>query len=220
MQVKDKIEKIKSDFFYRTIFVAAIAQLVNLAFIVYNLYLGVSFHDAFAIGISIYYSLLFLAVLASLLVEAKIAKSDSDFKQRARVVNYKVISVVIFIMDFCMIAPIILMVTKPKEVEFGLIPAIAMAAYCVYKIVFAIINYKRSKKSQNPTIVLFREMNIISAIMSILTLQHTLIMVNGGMTQQMQELSLATSIGFIAVIVLFSILSFLKNKKLFIEQKK
>ena len=83
-----------------------------------------------------------------------------------------------------------------------------------FKSVFAIINYIKSKKSQNPTIILFREINIIEAIVSILILQHTLIMVNDGMTESMRILSLATSIGFIILIITFSILSFWKNKKL------
>lgn len=215
MTVKERIKKIKSNFFDRTILVAILSQFVNLAFIVYNLYLGIEYHDAFAIGISIYYSLLFLAMLASLLVEVAISKRTEEIKRAIRVKNYKVLSVIIFIIDFCLIAPIILMVTQPKEVMFGIIPAIAMAAYCVYKITSAIVNYRRSKRSQNPTIILFKEINIIAAIVSILTLQHTLIMVNGGMTRDMQALSLSTSIGFIVLIVTFSILSFIKNKKLF-----
>ncbi len=149
------------------------------------------------------------------MVERKISNKNKDSQIKIRIKNYKISSIFIFIIDLCLIAPIILMVTQPNDVKFGLIPAISMATYCVYKIVIAIINYVKSKKSQNPTTILLKEIDIIGAIVSILTLQHTLIMVNGGMDKSMQILSLISSIGFILVIIVFSIISFIRNKKLF-----
>lgn len=219
MEIREKFQKIKTDFASKTIFAIVLSLVVNFAFIVYNAYLGFRFGDAFAIGISIYYFLLFWIMAASLLVEKYIFRKNEEKKLEIRKKNYKISSILIFIIDFCLIAPIILMAIKPSEVGFGLIPAISMAAYCVYKIIYAIISYRRSKKSQNPTAILLREVNIIGAIVSILTLQHTLIMVNGGMNAEMQALSLATSIAFIALIVLFSILSFIRNRKLFAQMQ-
>lgn len=219
MKLKEKVKTIKNDYMYKTLFSSIFSLLATVVFTVYNAFLGAKYSDAFAIGISIYYFLLVWIKSATLIVEKKIFQKDEQVKITIRTKNYKISSIFVFVIDLCLIAPIILMVTQPKEVNFGIIPAITMAAYSVYKIVFAIKNYIRSKKSQNPTIILLREINIIDAIVSILTLQHTLIMVNGGMVKQMQTLSFATSIGFIALIILFSILSFIRNKKLFEKSK-
>lgn len=205
----------KKDLYHKTILTSFFSLLVHLSFVCYNVYLGVAFQDVFALGISVYYFLLCLIVIATLTMEHKIRQKEEDRKNKIRIRNYKLASLMIFVMDFCLIAPMILMVFQPKEVPFGIIPAITMAAYCVYKIVSAVIRYRHSKLSKNPTTILLREIKIISAIVSILTLQHTLIMVNGGMNEAMQKLSLASSIVFIGIIVLFSILSFFKNKKLF-----
>ncbi len=215
MKPIERINTIRKNFLYKTICSSILSLIVTFVFAVYNAYLGIKFVDAFAIGISIYYFLLILVKSITLLVEKKISSKEEDIKTNIRIKNYKISSTFIFIIDFCLIAPIIIMVVRPKEVRFGIIIAIAMATYSVYKIIFAIINYNRSKKSQNPTIILFREINIIEAIVSILILQHTLIMVNGGINKTMQILSFTTSIAFICLTIVFSILSFCKNKKLF-----
>ena len=211
METKARVKIIKDDFLYKTLFVSIFS---TVAFVVYNGYLGIRFGDAFAIGISIYYVLLVWIKSTTLIIEKKISNQEESFKISVRIKNYKISSIHIFVIDLCLIAPIILMVTQPKAVSFGIIPAITMATYSLYKIVFAIINYNRSKKSQNLTTILLQEINIIDAIVSILTLQHTLIMVNDAMDQTMQVLSLVTSIAFIALIIVFSITSFFKNKKL------
>lgn len=220
MKIKEKIKEIRNNFLYKTIFTSIFSLITTFAFASYNSYLGIKFGDAFAIGISIYYFLLVWVKSATLIVEKKITHKEEPLKIRARIKNYKISSLLVFIIDLCLIAPIILMVTQPNEVTFGIIPAITMAVYSVYKIVFAIINYIKSKKSQNPTIILLRKINIIEALVSILTLQHTLIMVNGGMNESMQTLSLVSSIGFITLIIIFSILSLWRNRKLFKSKHK
>lgn len=213
MSLKEKINKI-NNFKHKTIFMLIFSLVVNLGFIAYNSYLGIFYLDAFAIGISIYYFFLFVIKFATLMVERKISNKDKDTQIKIRIKNYKISSIFVFVIDLCLIAPIILMVTQPKDVKFGIIPAITMATYCVYKIVVAIINYNRSKKAKNPTQILLKEIDIIGAIVSVLTLQHTLIMVNGGMNEGMRTLSLISSIGSILLIIAFSIVSFIRNKKI------
>ncbi len=218
MKIIEHIKKIKNDFSYRTTLSTIFSLLINLVFIIYNGYLGIKYYDAFSIGITIYYALLFWVMLATLIVERNIVKNNKEQKDKIRIKNYKISSIFIFIIDFSLIAPIILMVVNPKDVNFGLIPAIVMATYCVYKIIKAIINYKKSKKTNNLSIVLLKEINIIGAIVSILNLQHTLIMVNGGMNDDMKTLSFVSSVGFIILIIMFSIFSFVKNKTLYKEK--
>ena len=218
MKVIEHIKKIKNDFSYRTTLSTIFSLLINLVFIIYNGYLGIKYYDAFSIGITIYYALLFWVMLATLIVERNIVKNNKEQKDKIRIKNYKISSIFIFIIDFSLIAPIILMVVNPKDVNFGLISAIVMTTYCVYKIIKAIINYKKSKKTNNLSIVLLKEINIIGAIVSILNLQHTLIMVNGGMNDDMKTLSFVSSVGFIILIIMFSIFSFVKNKTLYKEK--
>lgn len=214
MKLKHKVETIKNNILYKTIFVSIFSTIVTLAFVIYNAYLGIRFGDAFASGIAIYYLLLAGIKLSAIIIERKILYKAPEEIAKIRLKNYKIFSCFVFLIDLCLIAPIIIMALYPKDVPFGIIPAITIAVYSVYNIVFAIINYKKSKDSQNPTVILIRTINVIGAIVSILTLQHTLIMVNGGMNDGMRTLSLISSTAFIVLIVVFSILSFVRNRKL------
>lgn len=219
MKLKDKIKIIRSDFLYKTLFVSVFSTFITLIFAVYNAYLGLKYRDSFATGISIYYLLLVIIKFSTIIIEKKILLKAEEEKINIRHKNYIISSCLIFFIDVCLIAPIIIRVINPSNVNFGIIPAITMACYSTYKIIFAILNYKRSINSQNPTTILIRTINVIDASVSILTLQHTLIMVNDGMSYEMRILSLITSITFIIVIIIFSIISFIRNKNLFNQQK-
>ena len=70
------------------------------------------------------------------------------------------------------------MVVMRKPVDMTLIPAIAMAAYTTYKVIMASVNLKRRKRSASKLVRLLRTISFIEALVSILTLQNTLIMVN------------------------------------------
>lgn len=67
-----------------------------------------------------------------------------------------------------------------KPVNMGLIPAIAMAAYTTYKLTMSSIHIQKQKRnsSNNIFVAELRMINFIDALVSILTLQNTLIMVN------------------------------------------
>lgn len=218
MKIKQTIKKTRSDFLFKTLLLSAFSIIVTFVFAVYNLYLGIKYGDAFALGISIYYILLVWVKSATLIVEKVLSKKDDEEKKRIRQKNYKISSVFVFVIDFCLIAPILLMVIQPKEFKYGIIPAIAMATYSVYKISSAIYNYKKAKISNNLTNLLLRKINVIDALVSILSLQRTLIMVNGGMGKEMQMLSFFSSIGIIILIIIFSIVSYIKQKDIYITK--
>ena len=76
----------------------------------------------------------------------------------------------------------------------GLIPAITMAAYTTYKVIMASIHIRKQKhgKHDNVLITELRTINFIDALVSILTLQNTLIMVNG--TQKDTDMILLSAV--------------------------
>ena len=53
------------------------------------------------------------------------------------------------IYELVLIVPISIMVHGERNYEYGLVPAIAMAAYTTYRIVIAIINLKKAKRQSN-----------------------------------------------------------------------
>lgn len=94
-----------------------------------------------------------------------------------------------------------------------MILSIAMAAYSFTSITIAIINAKKSIKHDNLLVKQNRIIDLISALVSILILQHTLIVVNGDYTQDLVIMSVFTSAAIWAFIVFITIFSFIKNIK-------
>lgn len=89
----------------------------------------------------------------------------------------------------------------------GLIPAIAMAVYTTYKITMASIHIqKQTRNNRNNVLVAeLRTINFIDALVSILTLQNTLIMVNQTKSSAHDMLILsAVSSAVIYIVILFA----------------
>lgn len=124
--------------------------------------------------------------------------------------------IIIFLMNISMAAPIAIMVKEGRNVDLGLIPAIAMAAYTTYRICFAVFNYKKSFKAQNGIIRVLSMINLIDALMAVLTLQNTLIVVNRAQYDyDMFILSAVTSaviIGIITILSVFSLIKVIRNR--------
>ncbi|MGM9808203.1 MAG: hypothetical protein ACI31I_00590, partial [Bacilli bacterium] len=96
-----------------------------------------------------------------------------------------------------------------RTYNLGLIPSIASAAYTTYSITMSIVNMKKAKKTDNPIINQIRLVNIINTLMSILVLQNTLILANGGYTDSMKQLSMISSVGIIVLIIIIEIYEFI-----------
>ena len=154
-------------------------------------------------------------------VEKKLKNNKPNVKINIREKTYIKLSIFMFFIDLSLFTPITLMIVKPNNVVFGIIPAIIVSVYTTYKISMALINYKKNRRSDNLTYKFLRELSVVDALVSILTLQHTLIMVNGGMTEGMKLLSSISSFLVLLIIIVFStikMLNVLKKKEKIINK--
>ena len=212
MNLKETLKGFKKNpdkIFFSTLF----SVLTTLLFALYNGYLGLIYHYSFCLSIAIYYLCLLLARIVAILIERKIRKLSENDIDNQRKKTYIGLSIFMFFIDICLLAPIILLITNPKETNFGLIPSIVFAVYTTYKITMAVINYNKVKKVDNLIFQYLRELSVVDAFVSILSLQNTLIMVNSGMTQSMFILSAISSFVIFFVIVAFSIVNMVKTIK-------
>ena len=106
------------------------------------------------------------------------------------------------VLDLSLTVPAAMMVLDRKPVQIGQIPAIGMAAYTTYKVVLAAIGLKRSKRTESLAEKALRTIAFTDALVSVLTLQNTLIVVmDGGMGGKMQILSACSSAALLALAV-------------------
>lgn len=186
-----------------------LSVIINIIVIIYYIYLGITTKDSFARSFSIYYVFIVIVKLFILLFlkEGKKANSKSFYKKA-----YIFLTIIMIVIDLSLIVPMFLMVLYPNEVKMGIIPAITIATYTTYKITIALIHFK--KKAEDNAIVRFiKELSVVEALVSILMLQHTLIMVNGGMNSDMLIISVISSSVILFVVMLYSVINLIKTIK-------
>lgn len=112
----------------------------------------------------------------------------------------------LLMLNLALIAPIALMARMERPVHMGLIPAIATAAYATWKITLASIRYRRRNRSADRFTPQLRTVGLVDALVSILTLQNTLIMVNdAGDGRSMLTLAALSSAAIFVGIVAISV---------------
>ena len=165
-----------ADYDFKTFINSSGSMMATAAFAAYNGFLGVAHASPWHGSICVYYALLLLLRMIVIRTERlSNGRPDADRRRgRAGVTA----SALLLLLNLCLIGPFFLMVRQEKPVTLTLIPAIAMAAYTTWKVTMAAVNLKRRGRSVNCLVRFLRTINFIDALLSIVTLQNTLIMVN------------------------------------------
>ena len=174
--IKQFVARWKTEYDYKTYMTAAASLAVTVIFAFYNGFLGISHASLWYGTICVYY--IMLTILRGLIIAAAKRLSQRKALEAARHRASQVISFLLLILNVSLIVPVSIMVKQQKPVNLTLIPAIAMAAYTTYRVIMASVNLKRSKSTSDSLVRLLQTISVIDALVSILTLQNTLIMVN------------------------------------------
>lgn len=194
----------KNDYNFKTLINAAGSFFITAAFALYNGFLGIYYSSVWNGCICVYYIL--LAVTRGIIPITK--KKNLRRTEKAEIYRkrtFKITSAVILLMNLALVVPISLMVLDSRPVNMGFIPAITMAAYTTYKVVMASVNIKRMKRSSNILVRELRTINFIDALVSVLTLQNTLIIVNR--TEESGDMFVLTAVSSAAIYLVILALS-------------
>ena len=196
--------------FFKTLASSVISFSVTILFALYNGFLGIRLLSIWHGGICVFYLLLAATRGIILLTEKNNRTRDDKQKAECRRRTFMISGFLLLLLNLALVLPISLMVVLKKPVNMGLIPAITMAAYTTYKITMASIHFQKQRRSNhnNILIVELRTINFIDALVSILTLQNTLIMVNqtASTGNDMLVLSAVSSAVIYAVIIFVTVL--------------
>lgn len=201
-RIKDFQKIWKSDYYFSTVFSSAISTLISIVFALYNGALGIVYQSWWHGLICVYY--LHLATIRAILIGTR-----RKNQKTIRMITY----LLLLVMDVSLIGPIYVMVSGERSYTYGLMPAIAMAAYTTYRITISIIHFRKSRKKDKSLLFELRMINMTDALVAVLSLQNALIIANGGMNEGMRTLTAWTSGGIYLVIVLITILSFIKVQR-------
>ena len=193
----------KSDYDFKTITAAGLSLAATGVFALYNGFLGAYLPSVWYGTICVYYILTALRG-SIILAEKRIAGTKNRAEKRERVCLAA--SALLLVLNVSLIVSISMMVRQQKPVHVTLIPAVAMAAYTTYKVTMASIHLKRRKRSSDSLVRLLRTINFIDALVSVLTLQNTLIMLNAtGEELFMLPLTAMTSAAVFLTVLLLSL---------------
>ena len=168
------IDMWKADYQFKTLTTSTLSVLFSLGFTIFNVVLGIVYRSVWNISISVYYVL--LAIVRGIVVHSqrKVSAADNQKNQEQYKRIYFKTHILMIIMDMCLIAPIAYMVIGERSYEYGLIPAIAMAAYTTYRVIMGIINLVKSQKQENILIKELRTVDLQDSLVAVLTLQNAL----------------------------------------------
>lgn len=203
------IDMWKADYQFKILATSTLSVLFSLGFTIFNVVLGIVYRSVWNISISVYYVL--LAIVRGIVVHSqrKVSAADNQKNQEQYKRIYFKTHILMIIMDMCLIAPIAYMVIGERSYEYGIIPAIAMAAYTTYCVIMGIINLVKSQKQENILIKELRTVDLQDSLVAVLTLQNALIIANGSDMQSMLALTAWTSAGIWLMIVIFTVKSIL-----------
>ncbi len=214
-KIKSFLKSWKKDYIFKTLVSSVVSFTVTIIFALYNGFLGIRLLSIWHGGICVFYLLLAAIRGIILLTEKNNRTRDDKQKSECRQRVFIISAVLLLLLNLALILPISLMVVLKKPVNMGLIPAIIMAAYTTYKITMASIHIQKQKRSNHILIIELRTINFIDALVSILTLQNTLIMVkqttsNGN---DMLTLSSISSAAIYAIIIFVTVRLLIKGLK-------
>lgn len=210
-------KRIRKDFEFRTYVASTVSFFISVAFVGYNVFLAVIYKTVWNTGIAAYYLLLvgIRAFVGYKEIKFKKAELTDGEKEEKRKNVFLVQSVLLFALDLALIGSITIMVLQRRSVAYSEIPAITIAAYTVFKIVTASVSYAKTRKLTNLGVRAFKNLNFIDALVSVLTLQYTLVMTFGdGVTGDMFTLCAVTSFVILAFIITISVSNLIRAAKI------
>ncbi len=168
---------IVGDYGFRTLVFATCSLVVNGGFVAFNTLLAITTGNVWYGGLAGYYFL--LGGLRSLVFawnrRSKNKAKDEVHLEKLRWRNYGFCGGALLALNMALAVIVTLMVLERKPTKYTDVMAIAFAAYAFYKIILAIYNTLKTKKMQDLQLQAFRNIGLVDAAVSILSLQTALV---------------------------------------------
>lgn len=90
-------------------------------------------------------------------------------------VYYSLLGILLLLLNLALSGVVLLTIAKGTAKTHSVIMVISIAAYTFYKITMAVINMVKVRKMQSPSLITIRNIGVADALVSILTLQTTML---------------------------------------------
>lgn len=164
------------DYRFRTVLTIMPSFVINVAYTIYNGVIGVMNQSAWFITMAVYYSLLGIMRYCAVHTERKISHmEDQKLIRKKELAVIKTDGILLLLLNLALSGVVLLTIAKGRAKAYSEIIAISIAAYTFYKITMAVINMVKVRKMQSPILITIRNIGVADALVSMLTLQMTML---------------------------------------------
>lgn len=164
------------DYSFRTVLTTVPGVGINVVYTVYNGVIGVMNRSAWFITMTVYYSLLGIMRYRAVSMERKKSRmEDPEMIRKQELSVMKTDGILLLVLNLALSGIVLLTIAKGHSRKYPEIIAISVAAYTFYKITMAVVNMVKVRKLQSPVLVTIRNIGVADALVSVLTLQTTMI---------------------------------------------
>ena len=164
------------DYTFRTILTTLPTFLINGVDTVYTGVIGVMNQSAWFITMAVYYSLLGIMRYFAVNTERKTSRMENPKLIRKRELSViRTDGILLLLLNLALSGVVLLTIAKGTAKTHSEIMVISIAAYTFYKITMAVINMVKVRKMQSPILITIRNIGVADALVSMLTLQTTML---------------------------------------------
>lgn len=167
---------------------------------VFQLWLGLYHHTFWFFSIGVYY--LCLAGMRFYLVKHTRRYAPGE-RKREELIRFRACGYVFLLMNLALSVIVTFMIYWNRTFEHHMITAIAMAAYTFTALTLAIVNMVKYRRYKSPVFTASKAISLTAALVSMLTLESTMLTAFGGETmgELDQKLMLGLTGGVISAII-------------------
>ena len=164
------------DYTFRTILTTMPSFIINVAYTVYNGVIGIVNQSSWFITTAVYYSLLGVMRYHAVNTGRKISRmKNQKLIRKKELAVIKTDGILLLLLNLALSGVVLLTIEKGRAKAYSEIMAISIAAYTFYKTTMAVINMVKVRKMQSPILITIRNIGVADALVSILTLQTTML---------------------------------------------
>lgn len=212
-------EKFFDDYTFRIILSTMPTFIINVAYTVYNGVLGVMHQSEWFITMAVYYSLLGIMRYHAVHTGRIISRmEDQSLIKKKELSVIKTEGILLLLLNLALSGVVLLTIVQDTAKRYSEIMVITIAAYTFYKIITSVINMIKVRKLQSPILITIRNISVADALVSVLTLQMTMLAsFQGRSTLNINQMNAMTGMAACILISLLGIsmiyYSYKRNKK-------
>ena len=153
-----------------------VGLIINFAYAIANCILGFITRSWWFITVGVYYTVLATTRFSVLMIEKK-----SNDNSVTELFAKRITGILLLVLSLCLTGVNVLSAVEDRGTKFHEIVMIAIATYSFTKITVAIIGLVKSKKIHSPVTSILRNISFADAVVSIYTLQRSMLVSFPGM---------------------------------------